>query len=356
MTRAYRGVMAAIQSAVDALQALVDEGELTGFVLGVRHGGATHLAASRFSPDAQFVLTSNTKPMAGALAMRLVELGALGLDHPVAEYLPEFAEPRVLVRPDGPLDDWVPAERPITVAHLLTMTSGFGWVAEDGPLLAAMADSSVLPGPFPPPMDHDEYIGRLASLPLASQPGTRWRYHHSSDVLGVLLARATGRSLSDLVVEHLTGPLGLHDTGFVGEPVRLQDVAGAEVPDGLFTSTPRFESLACGLVSTVSDYLVFLAALAQGEPILSRTSVEQIRLDHLTPESRAGGEGFLAPGCGYGFQVEIRPDGSLGWAGGLGTIGYTNPRTATSAALFLAQSFERAGTARAIEAFWPLLR
>lgn len=348
--------MAGIQSAAEVLQVLVDEGKLPGFVLGVRKDGATEMVASHFEADAQFLLTSNTKPMAGALAVRLVERGVVGLDDPVAEHLPEFAEPTVLVRPDGPLDECVPAERPITLRHLLTMTPGFGWVAEEGPLSAAMAERGVLPGPFPPPMTPDEYVARLASLPLASQPGSRWRYHHSSDVLGVLLARATGHSVTDLVREHLTGPLGLRDTGFVGDPDRMLPIVGAEVPEGLFTRAPLFESLACGLVSTVSDYLVFLEALATGDPILGQESAAQLRQDQLTTESRRGGEGFLAPGGGYGFQVEVRPDGSVGWAGGLGTIGYTDPGSGTAAALFMAQSFEVPGTARAVEAFWPLLR
>lgn len=365
--------MTGIEPVAAALNHLVDGGRLVGYVLGVREGGHSHVVAGgarslggpAMPEDSQFVLTSNSKPIGGVLAMRLAEIGVVALDDPVDKHLPELAQPRVLVRPDGPLDEVVAAERPITLRHLLTMTPGFGWVAEPGPLADAMGEQQIAPGPYPPPMGPDEYLRRLGALPLASQPGQHWRYHNSSDVLGVLLSRATGKSVADLLAEHVTGPLQLSDTGFAGDPARMPTNYGAdsdgklvalELPEGLFTTQPEFESLACGLVSTVSDYLLFLHALAEGRPVLSRGSAIQLATDQLTPEQRASGSGFLEKGCGYGFHVETRPDGSVGWAGGLGTIGYTNPLTGKSVALFTAQSFEAPGTTEAFEQFWHLLR
>src|SRR5699024_851876 len=159
------------------------------------------------SEDAVFPLSSNTKPVGGLLAMRLVELGLLGLDDPVGEHLPELAAPRVLARPDGPLEETVPAERAITLRHLLTMTAGFGWAGEGTPLAGAMAAQQVAPGPYAPPMPPDEYLRRLGALPLAGQPGQGWNYHNSSDVLGVLLARATGSGVPDPVAGPATAPL-----------------------------------------------------------------------------------------------------------------------------------------------------
>lgn len=364
--------MTGIDSVAAALDQLVDQGRLVGYVLGLREGGRSTLVAGgarsiggpAMPQDAQFVLTSNSKPIGGVLAMRLVELGAVALDEPVDKHLPELAHPRVLVRPDGPLDDVVPAERPITLRHLLTMTPGFGWVAETGPLSEAMGQQRIAPGPYPPPMTPEEYLHRLGELPLANHPGTTWRYHNSSDVLGVLLARATGTSVADLLAEHVTGPLGMAETGFVGDPARLPTSYGAddagelvalELPEGLFTTEPVFESLACGLVATAEDYLTFLAALADGRPVLSRGSAIQLATDQLTPGQRTSAAGFLEKGSGYGFHVEIRPDGSVGWAGGLGTIGYTNPLNGRSAVLFTAQSYEAPGTTDAFDQFWDLL-
>src|SRR5215212_3243634 len=105
-------------------------------------------------------------------------------------------------------------ERPITVRHLLTNTGGIGWAPDLGPLAAAMYERGVGPDGVPPTLTHDEYLRRLAELPLSAQPGDTWGYHVGSEVLAVLLTRATGRSVADLVTEHVTGPLGLTDTGF----------------------------------------------------------------------------------------------------------------------------------------------
>lgn len=365
--------MTGIESVASAFDKLVAEGKLVGYVLGLREressrlvaGGSRAIGGSGMPEDAQFALTSNTKPVGGMLAMRLVELGAVTLDDPVAEHLPEIAEPRVLVRPDGALDDVVPAERPITLRHLLTMTPGFGWVQEPGPLSEAMSELDIAPGPYPPQMSPDEYLRRLGELPLASQPGRHWRYHTSSDVLGILLARAAGEPISDLLAEHVTGPLGMVDTGFVGDPTRMPTNYGVDADGSLealeraaevFTTTPQYESLSCGLVSTIEDYLLFLAAMGVGRPVLSRGSVIQMATDQLTPEQRQSATEFLEPGSGYGFHVETRPDGSVGWAGGLGTIGYTNPLTGKSAALFTTSSLEAPGTSVAFEHFWQLLR
>lgn len=365
--------MTGIEQVAASLDRLVAEGRVVGYVLGLAEDGRTHVVAGGASAldgpvmgeDAQFPLSSNTKPIGGVLAMRLVELGVLELDAPVDDHLPELAHPLVLTRPDGPLDEVVAAERPITLRHLLTMTPGFGWINENGPLSAAMDERRISPGPYPPPMSHDEYLRRLGELPLADQPGRHWRYHNSSDVIGVLLARATGRPVSELLDEYVLGPLGMSETGFIGDPARMPTSYGADadgnlealnLPDDVFRTAPRFESLACGLVSTVRDYLRFLSALSHGAPVLSRGSVIQLGTDQLTAGQRETAAGLLETGCGYGFHVEVRPDGSIGWAGGLGTIGYTNPLTGKSAALFTAQSFEAPGTAEAFEEFWPLLR
>src|SRR5215218_9371323 len=131
----------------DVLQAQVDEGRLPGFVAAIRAGGSTEvLAGGRLAldddapmrEDTLFRLASVTKPYAGGLTLALVEDGVLGLDDEVGRWLPELAEPRVTARRGGPLDDTVPAVRPITVRSLLTSTAGLGWAADIGPLADVM--------------------------------------------------------------------------------------------------------------------------------------------------------------------------------------------------------------------------
>lgn len=362
-----------LTTTVSLLEGLVEDRRLVGWVAGVHRGGATHVLAGgsrgidgpEMTTDSLFALTSNTKPIAGALALALVERGVLQMADPVDEWLPELAAMQVLVRPDAPLDQTVPARRSITLHDLLTMTPGFGAVAEEGPLQRAMVELQVAPSGLAPAMRPEKYMRRLGSLPLANQPGERWRYHTSSDVLGVLLSRATGRPVAQLLEEYVTGPLGMDDTRFTGEPARLT-VVHQETADGslapldlggrTLTTAPEFESLACGLVSTVDDYLKFLRALANdGAPILSPESALAMRTDQLTPQQREGTIGTLDEGSGWGHHVEVRPDGSIGWAGGFGTIGYANPRTGRAAALFIPQTLATAGVRRTADEFWGLL-
>ncbi|MDP3969897.1 MAG: serine hydrolase domain-containing protein [Nocardioides sp.] len=329
--------MTSLARLADTLDRLVDDGALEGWAAGVRADDTTRLAAGGCrSAEEPAPIASCTKPMAGALTLRLVELGVVALDDPVGRWLPELAAPRVLARPGARLDDTVAAERPITLRHLLTMTPGFGWVGEGGPLAEAMAEQQVAPSPHAPPMTPDELMRRLGRLPLADQPGRTWRYHTSSDVLGVLLERATGHSPRDLLRRHVTGPLGMAETDFA---------AGVEL-----------QSLATGLWSTVADQLLFLAALADaGGPVLEAGSVRAMCTDQLTPSQRTGTTDFLGDGSGWGHHVEVRPDGLVGWAGGLGTIGYAAPGRRRAAALFTWQGMDTAGTLDAFGAFWDLL-
>lgn len=382
--------MSALTALAETCDQLVDRGELAGWVAGVtdtgtstttgtstatgagtgtegpdvRTGGRRALDGQSMTADTQFAMSSSTKPLGGVLALRLVDLGVLDLDDPVDRWLPELARPRVLTSPSASLGDTVPAEREITLRDLLTMTPGFGWVSEPGPIADAMAEQEIAPGPWGPPMGADEFLSRLGALPLADQPGAAWRYHTSSDVLGVLLARATGRSVSELLAEHVLGPLRMSDTSFVGDPERLATVYGHAdaggltpfpVPTGTYTRAPLFESLAAGLLSTVPDQLAFLGSLVgSGPALLTDDTLEDMRTDQLTPAQRTSAEGFLEPGCGWGHQVEVRPQGLFGWAGGLGTIGYADPRTGRAAFLATQVSVDAPGTVTAFERFWSL--
>jgi CubicO group peptidase (beta-lactamase class C family) len=202
--------------------AQVASGRIPGYVgavrvrgqVEVRAGGTMAVGPTSAPMDEHtlFRIASVTKPMGGALALALVQEGVLALDDPIARWLPEAANPRVLVAPDAPLHRTTDAQRPITVRHLLTMTSGWGAVFEETPLQGAMIERGVYPGALPPPMTGDEFVARVADLPLAFQPGEGWLYDTGTDVLGVLLARAAGKPLSDLLAERITGPLDMTST------------------------------------------------------------------------------------------------------------------------------------------------
>ncbi|WP_448625246.1 serine hydrolase domain-containing protein [Geodermatophilus sp. URMC 64] len=353
MTRRFRPV-------ADVLQAQVDSGRLPGFVAAVRHDGDTEvLAGGRLAvdgrapmePDTLFRLASVTKPFGGALTLALAEDGVLGLDDAVGRWLPELAEPRVTARRGGPLEDTVPAVRPITVRHLLTNTAGLGWAPGLGPLEQAMNDRGVGPSALPPELSPDEYLARLGELPLSGQPGETWNYHTCSDVLSVLLSRATGRSVADLLADEVTGPLGLADTGLRAvDPHRLPPLywptdGGLDVvdpPDGVLAGRPRFQSLSCGLVSTAPEVLAFLCAVADGGgPVLSAASAAAMTRDALTPEQRAAGREFLGRGRSWGLQVGVdtervrpwRSPGRWGWDGGTGTTAWVDPSRDLAAVL-----------------------
>lgn len=364
--------MAPLDALTPALDDLVRQGHLAGWVAGVRDADDRVIrAGGRLGPgrgpmreDTPFALTSNTKPHAGVLVLRLVELGVLSLEDPVAPWIPELDEPGVLRSVDGPLADTVPAATPITVAHLLTMTPGLGWVAEPGPLADAMAERHLAPGPFAPPMDPDAYAAALGGLPLADQPGASWRYHTSSDVLTVLVRRATDQPVGDLLAEHVTGPLGMTSTAFTGDVERMPTVLEVgegggltpfAVPEGTWSRPPVFESLATGLVSTAADQLAFLGSLvSSAPPVLTSESVRAMTTDRLTGAQRATAAGFLVGGSGWGLHVEVRPDGRFGWAGGLGTIGYADPTTRRAGFLGTQVVVGTPGMTAAIEAFWSV--
>jgi CubicO group peptidase (beta-lactamase class C family) len=193
-------------------------------------------------------------------------------------------------------------------------------------------------------MSPDEYVQRLAELPLLAQPGTAWHYAMASDLLGVLLARAAGRSLGALLAERVTGPLDLHDTAFSGDPARLaglyaaageEELTEVDPPDGVFARPPAFEGLNGGLVSTAADLLAFLGALADGgAPLLRLDAVARMSTDRLDDRQRRSAAAFLGPGRSWGLQVGVdtadsdapfRRGGRWGWDGGTGTSAWVDP-------------------------------
>ena len=205
----------------DVLAGYVGRGEVPGVLVLLSRGGETQLEqAGDVTPDTIFRISSMTKPVTAAAALILVEECVLRLDDPVNEYLPELADRRVLTGLDAPLSSTVPAVRPITVRDLLTFTMGLGFGAGMwGPpgsvpimdALTALGQGAPAPAGVPAP---GEWMRRLGELPLVCQPGEQWLYNTGSDVLGVLVARASGQPFDAFLRQRIFDPLGMTDTGF----------------------------------------------------------------------------------------------------------------------------------------------
>jgi CubicO group peptidase (beta-lactamase class C family) len=344
----------------DIMAGHVDAGDAPGLVSVVSRRGEAHFdvigatAVDRGDPmrrDTIFRISSMTKPVTAVATLILLEECALRLDEPVDRLLPELAERRVVRRIDGPVDDTVPADRPITVRDLLTFRMGFGGYFGPCPLNDAAAPLQLSVGPPQPslPPEPDEWMRRFSTLPLMCQPGERWLYHTGADVLGVLIARAAGQPFEVFLRERVFEPLGMKDTAFSvsANDVKRLATSYATVPDtrslelydapgGQWSTPPAFPSGGAGLVSTADDYLAFADMLLRGgAPIVSRPSVETMTSDHLTPAQKAVSgffpDDFDARGWGFGVGVVTRrehpaaPVGQYGWDGGLGTIWRNDP-------------------------------
>ncbi|MFC3689004.1 serine hydrolase domain-containing protein [Aquipuribacter hungaricus] len=359
------------------LDGWVASGRVPGYVVALRHAGTTHVlhggtadaaGAVPVTPATVFRLSSVSKLVGAVLALALVDDGTLGLDDPVGTWLPGLASPGVLRDRLGPLDDVVPAERPVTVRHLLTGTSGWGGIWEPCPLAEAVDRAGVGPGPWAPDLDPETYVDRLAGIPLAAQPGTTWLYHVGSDLLGVVLARAAGRPVSELLRDRVTGPLGLGSTGFWAPAERLSAAWWAtedgglrvvDTPDGRFSRPPAFESLAAGLVSTAEDVLGLLTAVADGGGgVLRPATVAEMTRDQLTPGQRAGEQEFLGAGVSWGLHVgvDVGQDpawggpGRWGWDGGTGTSAWVDPGRDVAAVVLTQRGMLT--TEDSLEPFW----
>jgi CubicO group peptidase (beta-lactamase class C family) len=337
-----------------AAQRHVAGGDVPGLALLVACGDQVHAEAlgtlSIGGPpaarDSLFRIASTTKPVTAAATLALAEEGLLALDEPVDRLLPELAGRRVLRRGDGPLDDTVPAARPVTVRDLLTFTFGFGmstemWTAPEPWPVVAAADALRLATTGPPQPDvqpdPDTWIAGLGTLPLMAQPGERWLYNTGASVLGVLAARAAGQPFAEVLRSRVFEPLGMRDTGFfAADTGRLATCYQAaadgltvwDPPDGAWSRPPAFGDGAAGLVSTVDDLLAFARMLLRGgAPVLSEPSVRAMTTDQLTPGQKARGgfgPGFFA-GRSWGFCQQVLASGAYGWDGGLGTSWLVDP-------------------------------
>jgi CubicO group peptidase (beta-lactamase class C family) len=327
----------------------VGDHKVPGLVALVAHGDDVHVRAlgtlavggRPVERASLFRIASTTKPITAAATLALAREGLLELDEPVDRLLPELAHRRVLRRMDGPLDDTLPAEAPVTVRGLLTFTFGFGMAlemftaSEPWPVVAAatQAGLATIGAPQPATMvDPDTWIARFGELPLLAQPGHWWLYNTGAHVVSVLCARAAGTSYDEVLRTRIFEPLGMRDTGFYTEDVErlatayqptAEGLAVWDPPDGQWSRPPAFPDGAAGLVSTVDDLLAFARMLLRGgEAVLTPDQVREMSRDHLTAEQREFGAAFLG-GRGWGLGTSVVRHGpwagASGWDGGLGT-------------------------------------
>jgi CubicO group peptidase (beta-lactamase class C family) len=352
-----------------ALRAAVEQGRIAGIVTLVARGGrivaldsagyADVAGGKPMRPSTIVRIASMTKPITSVAAMILVEEGKLRLADPIERFLPEFAEPRVLVGGKVNPDSTVPVDGYITVHDLLTHRSGivYGFM-DDTRLGDAYRKAGVLDGAqFDRYPTMAENVKRLAAQPLAFQPGSEWRYGLSTDVLGVVVEAASGMPMAQFLEQRIFQPLKMKDTGFRVPDQKLARVAltytrqddslvvmpdtfsDGHFPVGRFhgpsnRGSDTYFSGGAGLFTTVGDYARFAQMLLNGGVldgvrILSPKTVELMTADVV-------GDQFEDPvnGFGLGFYVvrnigastELGSPGLYGGGGVLGTKFWVDPR------------------------------
>lgn len=305
--------------------------------------------------DTLFRVYSMTKPVTGMAAMLLIGEGKMGLDQPISDFLPEYKEMRVLTDPDKSLDS-VPAKTQITVRHLLTHTAGLGYsIITKGPLLKAYMANGITPGqvsrtPIPgfepgaPTPDLKTFSERLAKLPLIAEPGTKWSYSISLDLLGRVIEVASGMEFDAFLKARLFDPLKMSSTYFQvpqSEVKRLTTnyavFGGALIPidpaaSSIFLDKPAFAFGGAGLVCSTRDYDRFLAMLLgggelDGVRVIAPEAVALGMTDLLPAGVSTAGTFADGAGFGAGGRVGRGPtEGVFGWGGAAGTIAFVDTR------------------------------
>jgi CubicO group peptidase (beta-lactamase class C family) len=345
------------------MQGLVDKGHLPGAtVLVARHGkvvsfetyGKKAFGGAPMTKDTVFRIYSQTKPVTGVAMMILFEEGKWRLDDPVTKYVPEFANLRVYKsqNADGTFVT-EPASRPPTMREIMSHTGGFAYgLRVDQPVEKAYRDSGLLGS-----KTSQAFIDGLAKLPLASQPGTEWRYSVAVDIQGVIVERLSGMSLADFMKTRIFDPLKMTDTGFWLPPEKAGRLAALYVPDPKagklipadnfmvldVTKPPAVASGGGGLVSTTADYARFAQMLLnggelEGARILAPGTIKLMASNHLPDAVMAAPAApfSLAKGVGFGLDFAVvtdparagtlRGEGTYSWGGAAGTWFWVDPK------------------------------
>ena len=338
------------------LKAHVEKGVIPGAVaLVARKGKIAYFesfgmrdleTSSPMQKDTIFQIYSMTKPITSVGLMMLHEQGRIYLGDPVSKYIPELKGLEVGVESTDAASgektfSTVPAQSEITIHDLLRHTSGMTYAFMGKSKINMMYKEAGLRNPD---QTLEELVMKISKLPLAFQPGTRWAYSRSTDVLGRVIEIVSGMSLDKYFEERIFKPLQMNDTGFYVKPEKIERVAKpgpkAKWPSRYATSTPKLLSGGGGLVSTAHDYMRFMQMLMNGGQldgvrILGKNSVEYMTSDHLGSIPKKGPGYFpgLGSGFGLGFAVREVPGvallpgsvGDLSWAGAGGTCFFINP-------------------------------
>jgi len=394
MKRAFSG--AGLERMHKVLSGYVERKEMPGLVALVSHRGEVHaetlgtLAFDNPAPmkrNTIFRIASISKLVTAVAAMILVEECKIRLDDSIEPWLPELANRRVLKSLACELDDTVPASRAITLRDLLTYCMGFGSVMAppDTYPIQKLIRQYRIGGDGPPVPSKtpstEEWLEKLGSLPWIAQPGERWMYNTSADVLGVLIARISGETFGAFLCKRIFDPLGMKDTAFYVPAGKIDRLPGIyfrnprtgqldsfdDPHNSAFSPQPPFESGAGGLVSSTDDYLVFCQMMLNGGNygdvhILSRRTVELMTFDHLTPEQRAGSQVFFGMHSSWGLGVAVdiqrrevfHSPGRYGWTGGFGTTAYIDPAEGMIGILFTQRMMESPEAPRVFTDFWIL--
>ena len=345
----------------DAFSGYVKDNKMAGSVILVARKGKVAYyqsfgyrdieAKSDMKKDAIFRIASQSKAIISVGIMMLQEEGKLLIQDPLSKYIPAFKETTVAEPKDGGGYTVVKASRPITLRDLLTHTSGIGYgygIASEEWKKAGIQgwyfadrDEPIL-----------ETVKRMAPLPTESQPGTKWVYGYSVDILGAVIERASGMPLDQFLKERIFNPLGMKDTYFYlpknetsrlakvytpreGQPLLAAPAQGTMDSQGAYVEGPRKSfSGGAGLLSTARDYYLFLQTLANGgqlngKRILSSRTVQLMTENHLAKEVP------FRPGQGFGLGFEVTLDqgltgtpgsvGEFGWGGAYGSTYWVDP-------------------------------
>jgi CubicO group peptidase (beta-lactamase class C family) len=321
--------------------------------------------ADPMTPDSLFRIYSMTKPVTGMAAMMLIEEGRLGLDQPIADLLPKFAKMQVQNTPDGSLTDVRPAKTLITVRHLLTHTAGLGYtIIQRGPLKKAYEDAGLTAGRVSkmsvPGFERMEavpslamFADRLATMPLVYEPGTKWSYSVSLDLLGRVIEVASGIAFDQFLKRRIFDPCGMTSSTFQvpgAQAKRLTTNYGAAnsllfpIDPGassIYLEKPAFPFGGSGMVCSPRDYDRFLEMLTNygriGKTRVMGELAVRVGTSNLLPEGVVGPT-MMGPlsNFGAGGRVGAGADvGTFGWAGAAGTIGTVDMRRGLRSGMFV---------------------
>ena len=343
----------------------IKEGNYSGIVTMVaRRGKVVHANAAGtygvnnpkpMEMDTLFRIYSMTKPITAIAAMMLYEEGRFHIDDPVSQHLPEFTDQKLLVIGADGEETLVAPQSPMTIRQLFTHTAGltYGFTL-DNPVDLLYQDTKLLAADTV-----STFTKNLASLPLRFEPGTRYHYSVSIDLIGALIERLSGMTLADFFQSRIFDPLGMTDTFFSIPDEKLARLASDQYWDAKtskVTAMPEaskrsfsdvtFYSGGGGLVSTISDYMRFCQMILNGgsfngHSLLGPKTIEFFASNHLTPEVRAEGRGeypssdlyagqSMALGLGVVTEPELMPamstKGEISWGGLAGTKFWISPK------------------------------